>query len=157
MRREAGFSLVELIVIMAIIGILLAIVTMNFSSMNRKSNVESQVKRMHSDLITIRAEALFQKRERAVTITGSSFSIYSSGVTTVSPKSVTTLKYPVMTAVTINFDTGGMADSFATPGALCVNGGTEPAVDSIIIGKSMLYMGKRNDGATCESANVTIK
>ena len=83
--RERGFTLVELIVVMAVISILLTIGAIQFNTYSTKGKIESQIKMMQFDLAEVRVQALFQKRPRAVVITGSQFSLYSSLATSGSP------------------------------------------------------------------------
>ena len=82
---ERGFSLVELVVVMALMGILLSIGLLQFNSYSTKGKIESQLKMMKSDLAEVRVQALFQKRPRAVVISGTQFSVYSSVVTSGAP------------------------------------------------------------------------
>ena len=157
--RQSGFSLVELIVIMAIMGILLGIGTLNFSQMSRKSAVESQVKTLHADLMAVRSEALFRKRERALTIGGSTFAVYSSRTVTGTPVKTRALKYPVKNAgaVVIEFDTLGLS-RFAVPEAVCISSPDDsPATDSVVVTRSMIFMGKLKPGMECNDENVVVR
>lgn len=66
MRSNKGFSLTELIVIIAIIATLGAIATLNFSQWQRKYAIEAQVKEMLADLSNVRMQAIQTKREHRV-------------------------------------------------------------------------------------------
>ena len=61
-----GFSLTELITTIAILGILLAIATLNFSSWTRKSQIEKQTKELYSDFNTVRSESIFRKMRHSI-------------------------------------------------------------------------------------------
>jgi prepilin-type N-terminal cleavage/methylation domain-containing protein len=56
--KEQGFTLVELLIVMTIVGTLAVIATISFNKMTIKSNIESQIKQMHSDLMTARIWAM---------------------------------------------------------------------------------------------------
>ena len=77
MKRN-GFSLIELVVVIAIMGTLIAIGALGYSSMTRKAGVEGQVKTMYADLMNARSQALYRKTCRYVTVTGTQFSVYTS-------------------------------------------------------------------------------
>jgi len=66
MKSNHGFSLIELIVIMVIIGILATIAALNFSQWQRKYAIEGQVKEMLADLSNVRMQAIQTKREHRV-------------------------------------------------------------------------------------------
>jgi len=159
--RESGFSLIELIVAVAIIGTLITVATMNFSEMTRKAHIESQIKMMYADLMTIRSQALLQKQERSAVVatTGgvTTFSIYSSGEITVAPVSQRVLHYPVVWNSTgvISFDTRGLETN---PLSICVEPSGNPAnQDSIVVSATRINMGKRNAGGGCAATNIIVK
>lgn len=78
--KNNGFSLVELIVIVAIIGTLLAVGTINFSDWTRKHTVDKQTVEMLADLNEVRLQAIYKKKDHTVTLQASRyvFSIHSS-------------------------------------------------------------------------------
>ena len=53
MKRD-GFTLIELIIVIAIIGILAVALGFQFTGWMARYQVESQIKAMHSDLMTAR-------------------------------------------------------------------------------------------------------
>lgn len=73
MRSHHGFSLTELIVIIAIIGILASIATLNFNQWQRKYAIEAQVKEMLADLSNVRMQAIQTKREHRVFLNPQSY------------------------------------------------------------------------------------
>jgi type IV fimbrial biogenesis protein FimT len=167
MRRN-GFTLVELLVVMAIMGILFSIATMSWSSMQKKNNVEKDVKLVYADLMALRLDALYTKRARSAVVSGKSFAVYSSNATdsAVRPVLVRGLAYPMSwtpagSTLTLSFDAAGLSTA-ATDTVLCsdpesnlaaVNSGS---VDSVVISTARIKLGKRQ-GGSCVASAITQK
>ena len=155
MRRigQDGFTLFELIVVIAIIATLVGIASLGFREMSVKSGIEKQTKEMYADLMTVRSEALFRKRARAVVVTTSSFSVYSSDVVGGTPLFSKNLPYGVSMSASpleIEFDSQGLASiSFA----ICAQTPGKAASDSIAATQTMIQMGRQKAGG-CSYANV---
>lgn len=158
-----GFSLIELLIVMAIAGTLLAIGTLYFRDMSVKSGIERQTKELYADLMTIRAEALFQKKRRHVVVSATSFSVYSSSVDSVSPLSSKNLTYPVNVDpadLEIDFVGSGVAifneDRAVVDAAVCAQTTDKGSVDSIAATKTQIMIGKQNSSG-CSYANITVQ
>ncbi|GAB7027891.1 pilus assembly FimT family protein [Geotalea toluenoxydans] len=165
MQRERGFSLVELLVVMAIMATLLAIATHNWNQMTLKSGVESQIKKMQADLMEVRLQALYSKNPRSVVITGKQFKIYASDDTTATPITTKDLPYSVVwnddDSSPVIFDAQGLTRGLTpdTKRYLCILPTNDTAVvnaaavDSMAISQVRVNLGKRTGGG-CAGANI---
>jgi prepilin-type N-terminal cleavage/methylation domain-containing protein len=112
--NKKGFSLIELIAVIAIISTILAIAVPNYHDWQVKSSVEKQMKEMKADMDSTRLAAIQQKQEEGVVMAANSYTIkvYSSpddpddAGTVVSVKNVS---YPIQTdGGVIRFDVRGL-------------------------------------------------
>jgi prepilin-type N-terminal cleavage/methylation domain-containing protein len=74
---ERGFSLIELVIAIVILGLVLLIAMMSFSQWLTKSRVEAQVKQMVSDISELRIRALTTKQRYSVTLDANSYTFKS--------------------------------------------------------------------------------
>ena len=163
--NNRGFSLMELMIVVAIIGILSAIVSYEFNKTLTKSDIESQTKQMYTDIMAVRLDALYSKHPRTVAITGTAFRVYSSSFATGSPTSQTTLKFPAVWdsgGSQVTFDARGLLISSADR-AICIDPSSDLAVanpaaqDSIMVSTALISMGKRQSGGPCGTATIVPK
>ena len=161
--NSRGFTLVELLVVIALIVTLTTFATLSWNTMSMKTAIEGEVKTIHADMMATRLEALYQKRSRSVVVSGTNFSIYSSSDTTGTPISSRTLKYSFVPAGanTVTFDTSGMTNG--TQITLCVDAfhdllkNSDASVDSLVISQARLNLGKRDEGGNCNANDVKQK
>ena len=75
-----GFSLTELIVVIAIISILLAIATLNFNAWVTKSSIERETRELFADLNSARIKAMYGKQRYTIAVNPLNYSLsnYSS-------------------------------------------------------------------------------
>jgi prepilin-type N-terminal cleavage/methylation domain-containing protein len=161
--RNHGFTLVELMIVIAVMAILGTIATLSWNSMQKKAAIETQAKTMFGDLMDVRSQALYTKRKRSVVISGSLFKVYSSNLTTVSPVSQKALRYPVVwnsAGTTVTFDSSGLANG--SQRSLCIDPDSdltvvnEATVDSIVISAARINLGKRT-GGDCDANNNIVQ
>jgi prepilin-type N-terminal cleavage/methylation domain-containing protein len=159
-----GFTLIEILIVIAVIGIITTIAGFQFSAYSKKSAIESQIRQMYTDMMEQRSRALFEKRNRGVRVTSTTFSLYSSAsddatrVVIGNPFSLTTLKYPVTSNnyTDIIFDTGGMLDNVSNQ-SICITATNSASIDSIIVSETRIRLGKLKEGTSCVATNINAK
>jgi prepilin-type N-terminal cleavage/methylation domain-containing protein len=152
MNRK-GFSLVELVVIIAIIGTLLSIVALNFHYYQVKYNTEKLVREMEADFENLRLTAIHQKQDQGAAIQANGF-IFKSYSSADEPDaagrqvSTKTLPYQISTdgGGIIRFDTRGFAN-ISSQRVWVITPGTNAGCDTLIVSRAKTNIGKRqNDG-----------
>ena len=160
-----GFTLIELITVIAIIGIVLAISTLDFNSMTKKIQTEKQIREMHGDLVALRIDAM-QKKQRSVAFLGPKqiqFKSYSSnaedvytGGTTISTKnyryetrrlSESALNLLDVTSDHVEYDTRGYTTNNITLVALPVEYNTKD--NCILVSTARTNIGRMADDSNC--------
>lgn len=162
--KNNGYSLTELVVVIAILGTLLGIAGISGKTWLGRYRVEAQTKEMFTDLMNARASALQRNRMHFVNFVGTQYTIYEdtnpgpdgdgyyqSGDTPVMQKST---QYPIVpalggTATGFSFDKNGLV-SLATPttatGTLHFDSEAGPEYDCITLCTTRILMGKWSGG-----------
>ena len=65
-----GFTLVEIMIVIAILGILVVLAVGNFGGMNEKYKVEAETKQLYADLMDVRGRAMQRNRWFFVRLSG---------------------------------------------------------------------------------------
>jgi prepilin-type N-terminal cleavage/methylation domain-containing protein len=76
MRNKKGMTLVEVIVVVAILGTLLGIAAISASTWLERYKVEGQIKQMYTDLMNARVSAMQRNRIFFVTVAANQYAIY---------------------------------------------------------------------------------
>ena len=162
MKTKSGFTLVELMVVVAIIGIILTIATMNFTQWNDKYTVESYTKQIYSILMKARNDAANTNIQNLVTLTANQVTTLqdATGNGVADPgEPTTTNPYPRFVIksniagglpATIIFDRRGITNNIQTI-SIPVRSVTDPAgyspnaspgVDCIVVATTRINMGR---------------
>lgn len=75
--RPKGFTLVELLIVIAIMAIILSVATLNFRNMKSKSDTERQARELQADITAVRLRAM-QNRQRSALMLGAKKYIYKT-------------------------------------------------------------------------------
>jgi general secretion pathway protein H len=75
-RIDAGFSLLELLVVVAIIGLMVQAVTLSMGALGNDREIEQETGRLRSLIDLLREEALMQSRDDGVMFTETGYRIY---------------------------------------------------------------------------------
>jgi prepilin-type N-terminal cleavage/methylation domain-containing protein len=71
-----GFTLVEIMITLAILGILVVIAVSDFRGLNEKYKVEAETKQLYADLMDARGRAMQRNRASLVQINGNDYQTY---------------------------------------------------------------------------------
>lgn len=170
--KVQGFSLVELMVAIAICGILLAVAVPQFSRMNKKSGIEKQTRELYAAISNARLTAMLNKKATALYLGPQQcvFKVYTSlndGITTAwKTVSTTNFQYIVkqkdvsgsglndlnVSTNKIEFNARGMADNIPIdqPVYLVVTPTTySGGRDCIVVQFGRTNIGRMEDASTC--------
>jgi prepilin-type N-terminal cleavage/methylation domain-containing protein len=179
---NSGVTLTELLVTIAIIGILVVALGFSYKGWMGRYKVEKQIKDIYSDLMTFRMRAMERNRVHFVEFpSNTSYEIRDDtnedGIRnlgagdTVLPTFPKTVQYAMdvtdWAGGRITFQKRGTITSTGAPPVppflptLCVFTDTEPDNDCIIVSQSMISIGRLTtslpDGGACDSVNCVAR
>ncbi len=175
--NDSGFTLIELLVVITVIGILASALAFSYQGWMMGYNVESQIKKMHLDLMNVRARAIQKDRMHFIDLTAGQYNIYEdtnpapNGDGISNPMIDTRVsqidldpRYPITWSnpgdTRIAFDINGLSSDDKT---ICSNTATisNADYDCIDISSTRIKMGKLTlpipNGGACDAANCIEK
>ena len=166
--KSKGFTLVEVMVVIAIIAIIVSIATLNFKDMKGKADTEKQTLQLQSDISTVRLNAM-QNKQRSIIWFGPRQHIYrtysSAGEPDADGTDVNSVSYSfeirklagsgTLDALDVNddrieFDNRGYASDTDTPITLVVTPVTySGGLDCIEVQTARTSIGRMENVSTC--------
>ncbi|MFZ5906513.1 MAG: pilus assembly FimT family protein [Nitrospirota bacterium] len=171
-KNKRGSTVTELIVVIAVAGIMTGALAFEFRGWLGKYKAESQLKDFYSDFMHARTEAMHRNRNFYADFPDASS--YRIREDTDDDNDYTTLEgdtilpafpkqvlYPVRwSGGTLIFRTRGLVQPSATPlgATLCIVSGDDPDYDCMVISQTRINLGKLKDrDGACNAANCAIR
>jgi prepilin-type N-terminal cleavage/methylation domain-containing protein len=175
MKNNKGFNLVELLIVIAIMGILAGIAAPNLANLVRKNRIENFTRKLYSDLMNTRIMSMDRNMMHFVRFNGNQYNVYadtnnSSDYTAGVDASVLSRSGPdlvpfsfsgavprneLITAVFSGgvawtaFNARGLANQIGT---ICVGNTTvnvQPSANCVVVTSTRIRMGKIGVGQSC--------
>ena len=160
---RGGFTLVEIMITIAILGILVVIAVSDFRGLNEKYKVEAETKQLYADLMDARGRAMQRNRKFFVLFSGMRYTTYEDTNTPpdgngVWDNTADTMVANVTVAHTITTVLPGGANAFefsrngiaSVSGNLRFSSTAKPDYDCITIGPTRTKMGQYIGGVCVE-------
>lgn len=175
--KSSGFSLIEMLVIIAIVGILAGMGVASYAGMTRKYNIDNQIRRIHADLSKVRVMALTKGRTHFVTLTANGYTAYDDnnpvpdgdGALTVGSDPVVLRNNEALNLSTVTNNqfrpiawSGGTDMEFNSRGlctakTICIYSNVTPRYDCVNVSATRIVLGKLVAQGDCNAANCRIQ
>lgn len=184
--KNNGFSLIELLTVMVILGIVAGLGTVNFRGWIRKYELETQVKEIYSDLMNARITAMHRNRAQFIDLKADRIEAYEDfngngsydagsetpvcmwskdtgdtdpncpGNTSHSYRDVK--KYPLNTNAgqPLAFNARGLVNPM-TACTICFYSTSNPSYDCIVASETRIRLGKLTTQGICTGGNCVAK
>lgn len=167
MKHNNGFTLIEILVSIAIIGILATIATTGFTKLVEKYKVSYQARTMYADIMTARTMAVKKNRVYFINLSTDQYSVYED--THTPPDGNGTLETASDSLIsqkrldkaitwndtaTIKFTPRGLCSTLKT---VCIYSSSTPEYDCIKISRTRVALGKLLAQGTCSGDNCKAK
>ncbi|HOV90595.1 MAG TPA: GspH/FimT family pseudopilin [Syntrophorhabdaceae bacterium] len=172
MKRDKGFSLIELMVVVIIVGILAGISVFGYRNFVMKNEINNQTRAIYSDLIKLRLMAMRSNRMTFMELTSNDYigyvdtnenEVLDTGTDAVvlraqkNPDVLFTSHGQFVHPITasgggfISFNARGYSNTTTT---VCIYSKVNPTYDCIKVSRTKINMGKiKNQSSGCNDAN----
>jgi len=162
-NSQSGFSLMELIIVIAIIAISASIATLNFNNWQNKGLAESQIKQMISDISELRYRAVTRKQPVSVVFNSSNYILkaytsifrpYSSySQQLVLPSGTKSVNFPLVNSTGVSYtgqynelDERGLVITSNVTSVFLGGNGNQGSVNCFNFGGARINAGKSSGG-----------
>ena len=170
--RHNGFSIVEMLIVIAIAGILAGLAIAGFTGFSKKYNVDNETREIYSDLMNVRIMAMNKNRTHFVTLSANSYTAYDdtdpapngdgtltvgSDAVALSQKTLSAPKYLPITwsgSAQLEFNSRGLS---TTPNTLCIYSNVQPFYDCVKVSSTRIIIGKLIAQGVCSADNCQSK
>ncbi len=177
--EAGGFSLMELLVVIVIVGVLAGLGVASFAGLSRKYDVDDQAKRIHADLSSVKVMAMSKGRTHFVRLNANGYTAYDDtspapdgdGNLTVGADAVALRNNEALNLNTvakefvpivwngdtdIGFNSRGLRTN-ANPVTVCIFSNVTPRYDCVNIASARITLGKLTVQGVCSEANCQIR
>ncbi len=163
--NRRGFTITELIVVIAIISVLLALATLSFNQWQRKANIENEVKQLYADLRYAQQQAMVSVMTHRINFPSMSYMAVvrlrdendATGTRVLQRSLPYAIRQSTPSFAAIEFNCRGLMVDPETK-SICVFSDSGANVDSIVLMQSRISLGRlKNQGGACEASNIDLK
>jgi type II secretion system protein H len=177
-KSNTGFSLIEMLVVIAMVGILAGMAIASFAGQKRQYDVANQVKRIYADLSNVKMMAMTKGRTHFVVLNANGYTAYDdnapapdgndtlTGADTVALRSSQTLNLSTVSnqqflpitwsgPAQMAFNSRGLCTT--ADNTVCIYSSATPRYDCINITATRMALGKLAVQGACSAANCQIQ